>query len=171
LYCVLKKAEKRVKIGEVLEEDVLRKGIEKINRDEEMERLKEENKEIKLELKKRDEEIKKIKEEKEKEREKFGEKVKKRDEEIKKQNEENKKVKQEIIILLQELKKSKKTNDNKRSIMNYLYYILFSFSVFGLEVVSHPHPERFSLCGNILSFITDEWYITIYLKPTITSVC
>jgi hypothetical protein len=34
-----------------------------------------------------------------------------------------------------------------------IFYILFSFSVFGLEVVNHPHPERFLLCGNILNNI------------------
>jgi hypothetical protein len=36
LYCVLKKAEERVNISEILKvkEDVLKKGIEKISRDE-----------------------------------------------------------------------------------------------------------------------------------------
>jgi hypothetical protein len=59
-----------MKISEVLEEEVLKKGMEKINREEEMEGLRKE-------IRKRDEKIKKIEEENEKE-------IKKRDEEIEK---------------------------------------------------------------------------------------
>jgi vacuolar-type H+-ATPase subunit I/STV1 len=121
LYCVLKKAEERVKISEMLEEDVLKEGIEKINRDEEMEQLKEENKKIKEELKKRDKEIEKIKEEKEKEKEKFSEEIRKRDE-------ENKKIKQEIIILQKQLKEAKIADDEKSYNKSFTLCFVFFFS-------------------------------------------
>jgi hypothetical protein len=93
-----------MKISEILEEDVLKKGTEEIRRKEEMEGLKKENKEMK-------EEIKKIKEEN------------------KTFNEEIKKMKEEIIILQQELKKSKFADDDEKS-YNELFplYFIFFFS-------------------------------------------
>jgi hypothetical protein len=126
--------------------------------------------------KKLEEEVKKTKEEKRKEIQKQDEEIKKMKEEKKKEindrDEEIKKMKQEIIFLQQELKKSKIENDNEKS-YNILFtlYFFFCFSVLGLEIVNHPHPERFSLCGNILSFKAKRNLTTIYLKPTITSVC
>jgi hypothetical protein len=147
IYIYIKKSEERVKISEILEEDVLKKGIEKINRDKEMEGLKKE-------IRKRDEEIKKLKDE------------------IKKTSEENKKMKQEIEISQQQLKRRRIVDDDEKC-YNILFtlYFFFCFSVFGLEIVNHTHPERFSLCGNILSFKADGNPTTIYLKLTITSVC
>jgi hypothetical protein len=54
LNVCIKKAEKHIKINEMLEKDVLKNGIEKINSDDEMEGLKKE-------IKKRDEENKEMK--------------------------------------------------------------------------------------------------------------
>jgi hypothetical protein len=47
LNACIKKAEERINTREILEEDVLKKGIEKMNRDEEVEGLQKENKELK----------------------------------------------------------------------------------------------------------------------------
>jgi hypothetical protein len=79
-------------------------------------------------------------------------------------------MKQEIIILQQQLIETKATNDNEKSYNKFFIFNFLFFLVFGLEVVNHPHPEKFSLCRNILSFKNNVFNTTIYLKPTITSI-
>jgi hypothetical protein len=44
LYCVLINTEEHININGILEEDILKKGMEKINRDKEIKMIKEEKK-------------------------------------------------------------------------------------------------------------------------------
>jgi septal ring factor EnvC (AmiA/AmiB activator) len=106
-----------VKTSEILEEDVLKKGMEKINRDKEMKDLKkeikekdEENRKMKEDLRKKDEEIKKMKED-----------LKKKDEDLKKKDEE-------IKILQQQLRETKTANNDEKgnNKLFTLYFIFFS---------------------------------------------
>jgi seryl-tRNA synthetase len=114
-----------VKISELLEEDILKRGIEEIKKEEEMERLKEENKKMKEEVKRRDEENKEMKEE------------------IKKRDEENAKLKEEIEILRLQLKETKTANDEKSYNKLFIFYFLFQFLVWKLLII---HTQKDSRC-------------------------
>jgi DNA primase large subunit len=125
----MKKAEERVKASEILEEDVLKKGMEKINRDEE-------KKNLKKEIEKKDEENRKMKED-----------LKKKDEEIKRLDEEIKKLKEgniglkedkfkrddETKISQQQLKETKIVDSDEKSYNKLftLYFISFFSFWFG----------------------------------------
>jgi uncharacterized protein (DUF3084 family) len=118
----VKKAEERMKISEVLEHEVLKKGMEKISREEMI-------KDLKKEIKKKDEEIKKIKEEKEREIKKQDEENKKMEDEIKKKDEEIKKRDEEVKRRDEEIKKK-----YLRCIVIYHKYMNFYYS----NKQSHP---------------------------------